>query len=108
MAGDTVHWDGKHWRNRFETSNKESSFRDIESEVLLDIQTEMSRRYLHPWVWSSGESTGWKNMDMGSCVAVELRGGCEVLASLLQAWSAPPPMGDCFDLSSQVLVDLPC
>lgn len=49
-----------------------------------------------------------KNMDMGSCVAVKLGGGCEVLASLLQAWSAPPPMGDCFDLSSQILVDFPC
>lgn len=90
------------------TSNKESSFRHVESEALLDIQAEMSRRYLHPWVWSSGESTRWKNMGTGSCVAVELGEGCEVLASLLQAWSAPPAMGDCFDLCSEVLVDTPC
>lgn len=37
--------------------NQEFSFRDIQSEILLDMQVEMSDMQLDIQIWSSGEKS---------------------------------------------------
>lgn len=68
----------------------------------------MSRRYLHPWDLELKRKHKMEKYGHGELCGCGAWRGMWSAASLLQAWSAPPTMEDCFNLCSQVLVDMPC